>query len=187
MKNIAIFASHNGSSFDTLYEASINNILPINIALVISNNTNANILQKAHKLNIKNYIINDKLFENIDDEIYNLLIKYDCEYIFLAGYMKKISSLICENFKVLNSHPALLPSYGGAGMYGKYVHEAVIQNNETTSGVTIHEVNENYDEGAIIYQESLEVLKSDTAITLEKKIKDLEKNAVIKGFEICLK
>ena len=187
MKKIAIFSSHNGSGFDTLYNASKNNILDIEIALVISNNTEAKVIEKANNLNIDNYIINNKLFNDVDKKLYELLIKYNCEYVFLSGYMKKVSPIITNNFKVINSHPALLPNYGGAGMYGKFVHEAVIKNNEKISGVTIHEVNENYDEGKIIYQKSLNLLANETVDSLELKIKELESIAIIDGFKECLK
>ncbi|MEA3553220.1 MAG: formyltransferase family protein [Campylobacterota bacterium] len=187
MTKIAILSSHNGSGFDTLYQASKNNILDIDIPLIISNNTNAKVIQNAKKLNIENHIINDKLFKNVDEEIVKLLNKHNCRYIFLSGYMKKISSLITRNFKVINSHPSLLPLYGGAGMYGRYVHEAVINNKESISGVTIHEVDENYDEGKIILQKSLNIKDDETANSLEERIKILEQEAIIDGFKLCLK
>ncbi|HIP12271.1 MAG TPA: phosphoribosylglycinamide formyltransferase [Arcobacter sp.] len=187
MTNIAIFASHNGSGFEALYEASKNNILDINISLIISSNSSAGILTKAKNLNINNHIVNTDICEDVDAQLTKLLKSNNCEYIFLSGYMKKVSPIITNNFKVINSHPSLLPSYGGAGMYGKYVHEAVIKNNEKISGVTIHEVNENYDEGKIIFQQSLNIIPTDTAIILEQKIKALEKVAIVEGFKLCLK
>ena len=94
MTKVAILSSHNGSGFDTLYQASKNKILDIDISLIISNNTNAKIIQNAKKLNIENHIINDKLFKNVDEEIVKLLNKHKYQYIFLSGYMKKISPLI---------------------------------------------------------------------------------------------
>ena len=182
MKNIAILASHNGSGFSALYKAKQKQILNINIPIVISNNTNAEALKKATEFGIENYIINGKTYENPDQKIYELLKETNCEYIFLSGYMKKITPLLTENFKIINAHPSLLPHYGGAGMYGRFVHEAVIANKESISGVTIHEVNENYDEGEIILQKSLEVLPTDTPETLESRIKELEKKAIIEAF-----
>ena len=100
--------------------------------------------------------------------------------------MKKVSPAICNNFKVINSHPALLPKYGGKGMYGKFVHEAVIANKEKISGVTIHEVNEFYDEGKILYQESLTLNDNESALSLEEKIKALEQTAIVHGLQRCL-
>lgn len=182
MTNIAILASHNGSGFSALYDAKSNNILDINIPLVVSNNTNAGVLEKANSFNIENHIVNGKLYENPDKAIYELLKEKDCKYIFLSGYMKKISSLLTDNFKIINCHPSLLPSYGGVGMYGRYVHEAVIANKERYSGVTIHYVNENYDEGEIILQKSIEILSGDSAESLEIKIKELEQKAIVEAF-----
>jgi len=185
MIKVAILASYNGSGFDALYQASKN--LGITIPLIISNNSNANVLQKAKKYNIDHYIINANQYNNPDEEIEKRLLQYECDSIFLSGYMKKISPKLTKKFKFINSHPALLPKYGGKGMYGRFVHEAVIQNHETISGVTIHEVNENLDEGKIIYQESLTLQGDETVISLEEKIKKLEKKAIVEGFKICLK
>ncbi len=186
IKNIAIFASHNGSGFEALYEASLKKELDIQIALIISNNTEATVLKKAQELQIPNFIVNDKVCTSVDDRLVELLEKYNCEYIFLSGYMKKISPVITRNYKVINSHPALLPSYGGAGMYGRFVHEAVIANREKISGVTIHEVDENYDEGAIILQKSITLDENETVESLETKIKALEKTTIVEGFKKCL-
>ena len=187
MTNIAILASHNGSGFQTLYDASLDNILNLNIKLVISNNTNSGALKKAKKYNIDNYIVNAKTDPNVDEKIYSLLKENNCEYVFLSGYMKKISPIITKNFKVINSHPSLLPKYGGAGMYGRFVHDAVVKNNEKISGVTVHEVNEKYDDGKIILQKQLTLADGETPQTLEDKIKELEKSAIVESFIKCLK
>jgi len=187
MKNIAVLASHNGSGLDAIVEAINKGILPLNIALVISNNTHAKVLQKAKDYKLTCKLINAKTHSNPDNALYKLLKEHNCTYIFLSGYMKKLSPTLTCNFKIMNSHPSLLPKYGGAGMYGRFVHEAVIQNNEKISGVTIHEVNEQYDEGKIILQKSLEILPEDDVDTLETKIKNLEKSAIVEGLALCLK
>ena len=187
MKNIAILASHNGSGLDAIVEAVKEGTLALNIKLVISNNTQAKVLQKAKKYGLNCKLINAKTYKNPDEVLYKQLNKHNCEYIFLAGYMKKLPSTLTHNFKIINSHPSLLPKYGGAGMYGRFVHETVIQNNEKTSGVTIHEVNEHYDDGKIILQKSLEIFEDDTVDTLEQKIKKLEKTAIVDGLRLCLK
>jgi phosphoribosylglycinamide formyltransferase-1 len=186
MTNVAILASHNGSGFDALYTAQIAKVLDININLVISNNTNAVALQNADKRAINNFLINAKTQLHPDEAMYDLLKKYQCEYIFLSGYMKKIPAKITQEFKVLNSHPALLPKYGGCGMYGRFVHEAVIANKDKRSGVTIHEVNEAYDEGKIILQKELLLVENETVESLEEKIKGLEALAIVEGFAKCL-
>jgi phosphoribosylglycinamide formyltransferase-1 len=187
MTKIAVLASHNGSGLDALYKASLEKTLNIQIALVISNNTNANVLKNATRYGIDNFIINDKTTSNPHAKIEELLHQYGCEYVFLAGYMKKLSANITNNFKIINSHPALLPKYGGTGMYGRFIHEAVIENGESISGVTIHEVNENYDEGKIILQNSISLSQNETVDSLEKKIKALEVKTIVEGFKLCLK
>jgi len=188
MHNIAVFASHNGSGFDAILNAIKADRLNLNIALVVSNNTNAKVLQKAEDNAIKTEVVNSKTTNDVDKRLYELLKHHKCQSIFLSGYMKKLSPLITQNFKVLNSHPSLLPKYGGVGMYGFSVHQAVIQNREQVSGVTIHEVNEEYDSGEIILQKELNIAKDETPESLEAKIKSLETvtivEALIKYFSI---
>jgi phosphoribosylglycinamide formyltransferase-1 len=179
MKKLGILASHNGSSFSAIYKAILEKELDIQITLVISNNTNAVVLQNAKKYSLNNYLVNSKTDENPDEKIYSLLKEHECEYIFLSGYMKKLSSKIINEFKVLNSHPSLLPKYGGSGMYGKFVHEAVIKNAEKESGVTIHEVSEEYDEGKTVLQKKLTLSQGESVDSLELKIKQLERTAIV--------
>jgi phosphoribosylglycinamide formyltransferase-1 len=185
--NLAILASGNASNLEPIFNAIKNNKLDLNIKLLISNNTNSIALQKANKFEITNYLINNNNSSNVNKAIYKLLKEHNCQYVLLSGYMKKLDSLITNNFIVINTHPALLPSYGGAGMYGRYVHKAVINNNEKYSGITIHYVNENYDEGKIILQEQIELSKNESVNSLEQKVKDLEKVAIIKALDLCLK
>ena len=186
MTNLAIFSSHNGSGFDALYKAYKSKILNINIRLLISNNSDAKCITNAKKRDIDAYVINKNTCKNIDDSIFNLLKKYECKTVFLSGYMKKISPKICNNFKIINCHPALLPKFGGQGMYGRFIHESVIKNKEKESGVTIHEVNSKYDDGKIILQNKLIIKNSDNVDALEKKIKKLESKTIVDAFKICL-
>ncbi len=179
MKKLGILASHNGSGFSAIYKAILEKELDIQITLLISNNTNAVVLQNAKIYNLNNFLVNSKTDENPDEKIYSLLKEHECEYIFLSGYMKKLSSKIINEFKVLNSHPSLLPKYGGSGMYGKFVHEAVIKNAEKESGVSIHEVSEEYDEGKILLQKKLTLSQDESVDTLELKIKQLEGSAIV--------
>jgi len=183
VKRVAILASYNGSGFDALHVALKSGELSIEIPLIISNNSNAKILENAKKHGIDNFVVNSKTAQNPDKKIEELLNEYECEYIFLSGYMKKVSINITKKFKVINSHPALLPNYGGEGMYGRFVHEAVIKNGEKISGVTLHEVNENYDEGKIILQKELLLDKDESVDSLEKKIKQLEQITIIEAFK----
>lgn len=181
-KKIALFASHNGSIFESLYSyISQSNH---SIEIIISNNKDAKVLDMAKKYNINSLVINESLYDAPDEKIIETLQTLDCNLVILAGYMKKISSSITKQFTIINSHPALLPKYGGKGMYGRYVHEAVIKNKETKSGLTIHYVNENYDEGAIILQKEVSIDSDDTVDSLEQKIKNLEKSAYIEAINL---
>jgi phosphoribosylglycinamide formyltransferase-1 len=186
MKRIGILSSHNGSGFDTILQACENKILDAQVVLVISNNSNAKVLEKASKKDIPNFVINVKKYpnENLDEKITNLMLEFKIDYIFLSGYMKKIEKNLLKEFpnKIINSHPALLPKFGGSGMYGRFVHEAVIKAKEKESGCTIHYVNENYDEGEYILQKSISLLQDEKVETLEEKIKELEKAAVVEAF-----
>jgi len=182
MKKIAILSSHNGSGFDALYNASKLRILHAEVVVIISNNPDAVVLEKAKKQNIDHFVVNQKLYKDVDTKIAQLLQEYQCDYVFLSGYMKKIAPSLANKFTIINSHPALLPKYGGVGMYGRFVHEAVIHNKEKISGVTIHEVNENYDEGKIILQKSIDVEENETVESLEGKIKQLEQKVIVEAF-----
>ena len=187
MKKIGILSSHNGSGYVTLDDACKNGILDAQVVVVVSNNTNANVLKTAKQRKTANHIVNQKLYpnENLDLKITQLLTEYECDYIFLSGYMKKIETNLVSTFKdkIVNSHPALLPKFGGQGMYGRNVHDAVIQAKEKESGVTIHFVNEEYDEGTFILQKSLKIEEGCRVEELENNIKDLESLAIIEAFQ----
>ena len=191
IKKIGILASYNGSGFETIQKAIIEKKLNAKVVVVITNNTNAGVLEKAESYNIPYFIINDKRYpgQDIDDKIARLLLEFDCDYIFLSGYMKKIGSKLLSVFpnKIINTHPALLPSiYGGVGMYGRFVHEAVIKNAEKKSGVTIHYIDEVYDEGEIILTKELEIAQNETVDSLENRIKELESIAIVEAFQKLL-
>ncbi|MCT7627974.1 phosphoribosylglycinamide formyltransferase [Aliarcobacter butzleri] len=191
MTKIGILASYNGSGFETIQKAIENKILNAKVVVVITNNTNAGVLEKAESYDIPYFIINDKIYpgQDIDDKITRLLLEFGCDYIFLSGYMKKIESKLLKAYpnKIINTHPAILPSiYGGVGMYGRFVHEAVIKNSEKESGVTIHFVNEVYDEGEKILVKKLKLEENETVDTLEEKIKNLEKEAIVEAFKKIL-
>ena len=191
MKKIGILASYNGSGFETIQKAIETGILNAKVEVIITNNSDAGVLEKASKYGIKSFVINKNLFpdENLDLKIAQTLKEYECDYIFLSGFMKKIEDNMLKTFenKIINTHPAILPSiYGGAGMYGHFVHEAVVKNGEKKSGVTIHYVNENYDEGEKILIKELLLDENETAQTLENKIKELEKIAIVEAFKKVL-
>ena len=191
MKKIGILASYNGSGFETIQKAIEDGILDAKVEVIITNNSNAGVLEKASKYGIKSFVINKNLFpnENLDLKIAQTIKEFECDYIFLSGFMKKIEDNMLKTFqnKIINTHPAILPSiYGGAGMYGHFVHEAVVKNGEKKSGVTIHYVNENYDEGEKILIKELLLDENETAQSLENKIKELEKIAIVEAFKKVL-
>jgi phosphoribosylglycinamide formyltransferase-1 len=174
MKNIAIFASGSGSNAQQIIEHFHNKGLA-KIKLVLSNNKEAYVLERAKKLSVHSVIFNRNDFYHTD-KILQILKEYDIDFIVLAGFLWLIPSYLIQNYpnKIVNIHPALLPKYGGKGMFGHHVHESVISNNEKESGITIHYVNENYDEGNIIFQAHCEVKKDDTADSLAERIHGLE-------------
>lgn len=190
MKRIGILSSHNGSGFDAIQKACEEKILDAQVVLVVSNNSTAKVLEKAELKNIPNFIINDKKYpnENLDKKITELMLEFKVDYIFLSGYMKKIEENLVKAFedKIINSHPALLPKFGGKGMYGINVHKAVIKAGEKESGCTVHFVNENYDEGKFILQGKVELDKNETVESLEEKIKNLETKTIIEALKIII-
>lgn len=173
MKQLAIFASGEGSNAQQI----INHFheSDIKIALIICNNPKANVLKRAEKHNIPVLLIDKATFYNGDTVLKELLNK-KIDLIVCAGFLWKIPENILHSFpnKIINLHPALLPKFGGKGMYGMNVHKAVINAGEKESGITIHYLNEQYDEGEIILQKKCEIEKEDTPETLAQKIHELE-------------
>ena len=174
MKNIAIFASGSGTNAEniTRYFANSENV---NVAVVLSNNRNVGVHGRVNKLGVPSFVFSRDEFA-AGTPILEKLAEYDVCFIVLAGFMNKISDVILQAFpgKIVNIHPALLPKYGGKGMYGMHVHEAVVKAGERESGITIHYINEHYDEGAIIFQASCPVLPSDTPDQVAAKVHALE-------------
>jgi len=176
MKRIVIFASGSGSNAENLIKFFQNND-QASVIQVLTNNPHAKVIERCKRLGVSALSFNNVAFTKTED-ILNVLQASKPDLIVLAGFLWKFPSNILNRFenKVINIHPALLPKYGGKGMYGMHVHKAVVENNETETGITIHYVNENYDEGAIIFQAKCKVLASDTAEDVAKKIHELEMN-----------
>ena len=167
--NIAVFASGEGTDLQAIIDGCNANLIDGKVSLIISNNKEANALNRAKKNNIPNYNLDAKEYDNEEDfekEILNILEKYNTNIIFLAGYLKKIPSSIIKKYDIYNIHPSLLPKFGGKGMYGINVHKAVLEAEEKETGVTIHKVNEEYDKGEIIDQVKVPVYDDDTPTTL---------------------
>ena len=176
MKRIVIFASGSGSNAENLIKFFQNND-HASVIQVLTNNPHAKVLDRCKRLGVSALSFNRIAFTKTDDVI-NLLKSSKPDLIVLAGFLWKFPESILKQFKskVINIHPALLPKYGGKGMYGMHVHEAVVENKETETGITIHYVNENYDEGAIIFQAKCNVKASDSAEDVAEKIHELEMN-----------
>ena len=174
MKRIVIFASGSGTNAENLIKY-FQYGKDISVIKVFSNNPQGKVLERAKNLNVETLTFNKSDFIQTDG-VLNILKACNPDLIVLAGFLWKLPEKILKAFpnKVINIHPALLPKYGGKGMYGKYVHEAVVHNKESVSGITIHFVNENYDEGAIIFQAKCKVEKSDNAEDVANKIHRLE-------------
>ena len=171
-QKIAIMASGSGSNAQKIIEYFSDN-LNIKVDCLLSNNPRAYALERAKKLGIDTFIFDrhqfyDSLF------IENLLLERRINLVVLAGFLWLVPEKLVQKFKIINIHPALLPKYGGKNMYGNRVHQAVIDNKEPFSGITIHYVNEVYDDGKIIFQAECPVDPSDTAESLAEKIHQLE-------------
>jgi len=185
MKRIVIFASGSGTNAENI-SRFFQQVNYASVVHILTNNKNAKVLERSKKLNIKTLIFNKVDF--LDKNKVLKFLKKEADFIVLAGFLWKIPTHIVKAFpnKIINIHPALLPKYGGKGMYGMNVHKAVVANNETETGITIHYVNENYDEGAIIFQAKTTVLPSDTAEDVAKKIHLLEQKYFPKVIEELL-
>ncbi|HRI35437.1 MAG: phosphoribosylglycinamide formyltransferase [Saprospiraceae bacterium] len=173
-KKIAIFASGNGTNAAQLIKYFKNNE-HIQIALIITNSSKANVISLAEENDIPFSVVNKSLLAN-NSYMTSLMNLYDIDFIVLAGFLLLMPPFLVKlyDYKMINIHPALLPKFGGKGMYGLQVHQAVLSAGESESGITIHYVNEMYDKGKIIFQAKCNVEKKDTAEKLAKKVQDLE-------------
>jgi phosphoribosylglycinamide formyltransferase-1 len=173
IKNIVVFASGSGSNAIKIYEY-FQKDQSVNIKALYCNKKSALVIQKFQNIGIKTIVFEKNKLE--DGGVLMSLLNLNPSLIILAGFLLKMPAEIISNFKnrIINIHPALLPSYGGKGMYGINIHRRVVENNELFSGLTIHYVNKDYDKGAIIFQEKVELSKNESAETLSKKILKLE-------------
>lgn len=173
MIRIAILASGSGSNAEAIMSA-FRNHKKIEVALVISNNSKAGVLDRAKRFKVPTTVINSAQTKR--GALMEILKEKQIDFIVLAGYMKLIPKEVTTTYpnKIVNIHPALLPKYGGKGMYGENVHKAVAEAKEPESGITIHYVNENYDEGAIIFQEKVSLEPTDNYEAIGAKVLKLE-------------
>ncbi len=177
--NIAVFASHGGSDMQAIIDGCKQNRIRARVAVVISNNKDSMALERARREGLPHYHLSAKLLgseEALAEKILEVLAEYQIDMIFLAGYMRMLHPSVLNRYhnRVFNIHPALLPKYGGRGMYGIHVHEAVIAAHEQETGVTIHRVNAEYDSGEIVAQTTVSVLPDDTAEVLAARVLERE-------------
>ena len=173
MVNLAIFASGAGSNAKKILEYFSNNT-GIEVVKIITNNPDAYVLEIAKQFNIESIIISKSVLKS--EDFIKMLNDHKIDLIVLAGFLLKIPKELIEGFQgeIINIHPALLPKYGGKGMYGMHVHQAVKDANDTETGITIHYVNENYDEGKVILQEQVNIQNNDTIEMIANKVHQLE-------------
>ncbi len=173
MQRILIFASGSGTNAQNIIEYFSEKPIATVVA-VFSNNSNATVLEKAQKLNVPTVIFSKE--ELNSGNTLQKISEFQPDLIVLAGFLLKVPENLIEAFpnRIINIHPALLPKFGGKGMYGIHIHKAVVENNEKETGITIHYVNENYDEGNIIFQQSVALSETDTPESVAVKIHALE-------------
>ncbi len=186
--NLGFFASHRGSNMQAVIDACKMGILAARAGVVISNNSEAEALVRAKQEGIPAFHFSNKTFpdpELLDQVILSTLQEHEVELVVLAGYMKRLGekTLTAYQGRVINIHPALLPKYGGVGMYGMHVHEAVIEAGDQETGVTIHLVDREYDHGEIIAQCRLPVFRGDSAALLAERVLEREHTFLVETLQ----
>ena len=174
MKRIAIFASGSGTNAQKIIEHFRDNE-NIEVSIVLSNNEDAHVLKRASDFKIPSYVFDRQMFYDTD-QVHDILRDIGIDFIVLAGFLWLVPANLLSTWagRIVNIHPALLPKFGGKGMYGDRVHKAVISAGEKETGITIHYVNEVYDDGEIIFQKKFDILPDDTADSIAERIHVLE-------------
>ena len=184
-KKIAVFSSGEGSTMTKIHEACQRGNLPAEILLIISNKAHSGAIERAKRHAIDSYLFdtgNNEDTIKTENDLVGLLKQSKIDWILLLGYTRKIGPklLTAFNNRIINTHPSLLPKYGGKGFYGRKIHEAVLACGDISTGATVHLVNEEYDSGEILSQIAVPVLPKDSATTLEARVKKTEKAHLIK-------
>ncbi|MNX19364.1 Phosphoribosylglycinamide formyltransferase [compost metagenome] len=173
MKKIIVFASGSGTNAENIIKHFAKTKIA-NVVSIFTNNASAKVIERAknHQIPVEIFSKNELLERNVLQKIQEI----DPDLIVLAGFLLKFPENIIEKYpnKIINIHPALLPNYGGKGMYGMHIHRAIVNNKEKETGISIHYVNENYDEGGIIFQKNVALTEEDTPETVAEKIHELE-------------
>lgn len=185
---VVALGSGQGSTIDFFCKKVVSDNPPFQIKAIITENPHSGLVNVADKFNLPFHIVEykNRNFQLWDKKLCQALLLHKPQLILLAGFLKKIGPLVLNRFpnRIINSHPSFLPEFSGPGMYGSKVHQAVIDSKKSYTGVSIHVVNQNYDEGAVLAQKKILIQKGETALTLEKKMKKIEKDFY---FETVLK
>jgi phosphoribosylglycinamide formyltransferase 1 len=181
---LGVLASHTGTTLQAILDAVASGELDVELAVVISNNSQSGALERAKRAGVETLHLSSATHPgdgNLDLAVRDALASRGVQVVFLAGYMKKLGAKTLESFRnrILNTHPALLPKFGGQGMYGEHVHEAVLRAKEPTSGATVHLVTAEYDTGPNVAQASVEVRAEDSVDTLAARVQAAERVLVV--------
>ena len=182
--NIAVLASHAGTTLQAVLDACERGAIAARVTLVISNNAESGALERARRAHVPVLHLSSRTHPEpaaLDRAIRDALIGSAADIVLLAGYMKRLgpATLAAFSGRVLNTHPALLPKFGGQGMYGEHVHRAVLAAHEPVTGASIHRVDENYDTGAVIAQVTVAVEPQDTPQTLAARVQQSERQLIV--------
>jgi len=182
--NIAVLASHEGTTLQAVLDACAAGRIPARVVLVISNNSDSGALRRARAAGVTALHLSGATHPEaptLDRAIRDALRESRADLVLLAGYMKRLGPVTLESFhgRILNTHPALLPKFGGQGMYGMHVHQAVLAAGERTSGATLHFVDTNYDSGPVLAQVTVQVAPEDTPATLAARVQEAERALLV--------
>lgn len=178
-KRLVVFASGSGTTLQAVIDAIESKVLDSNIVLVVSDVPDAYALERAKNAGIDTYTIQSRKGSEMDAELEEVLGHYDFDLIVLAGYLRMIGPRLLGKYTIINTHPSLLPKYGGKGMHGMHVHQAIVDNREKESGVTVHFVDEQYDHGNVIWQTKVPVYEDDTAEDVSIRVQAAEKTQLV--------
>ncbi len=189
---VAFFASGNGSTFQHLVESIRLENLPTDPALLVCSDRKALALERAGNLGVTAEVVSRKAYLNTSEHgeaLLAVLQEHNCDFIFLCGYMELVPPQVVAAYRhrIVNIHPALLPAFGGKGMYGQHVHEAVLAYGSKITGATVHFVDEEYDHGPIIAQQAVMVKPDDTPDTLAARVQNIEKSLYVGALRIIAK
>jgi phosphoribosylglycinamide formyltransferase 1 len=180
--NIAVLASGEGTTLQAVLDACADGRLPARVAVVISNNATAGALRRAHCAGVPTrHLSTANTDGRLDQALHEVLVEFGTDLVLLAGYLKRLGPLTLAGFagRIINTHPALLPQFGGQGMFGMHVHRAVVASGQRISGATVHWVDENYDTGAVIAQARVAVAPGESAEVLAARVQAAERELVV--------